>query len=67
MTDTETTAEIELWIPKRSDSRISNICEEVAGITDSEAEVGDVTDSLVQILASADLFGVRILASERVP
>lgn len=56
MNNSETTVEIELWIPKRSDSRIESICEEITGITGSEAEIDDVTDSLVQILTSAESF-----------
>lgn len=56
MVNSETTVEIELWIPKRSDSRITDLCEEIANITDSEVEIGEVTESLIQILTSADSF-----------
>ncbi|MHC3381785.1 hypothetical protein [Haloarcula sp. H-GB5] len=50
------TIKIELWIPRRSDSRISSISEEVASITDSEPEVIDATNSHVQILTSTNSF-----------
>lgn len=46
MANSEATVEIELWIPKRSDSRITGLCEEIANITDSEVEIGEVTESL---------------------
>lgn len=56
MVNSETTIEVELWVPKRSDPRITALCEEIANITDSDVEIGDVTESLIQILTSAESF-----------
>lgn len=56
MANSEPTVEIELWVPKRSDSRITDLCEEIANITGSTVEIGEVTESLIQILTNAESF-----------
>lgn len=50
------TIDINLWIPKRSDERVAEICEEINGITKTAVEIEEQTAHLIQLSTSAASF-----------